>query len=242
MFWGIALCFKKRDKVSGLLLAWLVLGPVASSFTREAPHVLRAITILPVLMFLTALGLKDIWSRASKKKVALGALLAFTYFVLLTLSVVSYFKNYFTLYPSEYSWSWQYGHREVAEFIEENYEKYDKIVMTKKYGEPHEFMLFYLKWEPSEYQKDENLNRFYQTGWYWVDSFDKFFFINDWQVVEEGSGNFEFNQESGEVVSCSPGEFSCLLVTSPGNVPEGWELIQMVNFLDNETAFELYEN
>ena len=82
--------------------------------------------------------------------------------------------------------------------------------------------------------------RFQQSDWYWVDRFDKFFFVNDWQINEEGTGVYLFNLESKGVVDCLIDK--CLLITSPGNVPDEWGKIETTNFLSGDPAFEIYEN
>jgi len=53
---GLYYLFTNRTRESFLLLIWLLLAPIPSSLTREAPHVLRAITMLPVPMIVSALG------------------------------------------------------------------------------------------------------------------------------------------------------------------------------------------
>jgi hypothetical protein len=123
----------------------------------------------------------------------------------------------------------------VANYIKANYDKYDKIIITKKYGEPHEFLLFFLKYDPGKYRNNPNLIRFFQSDWYWVDRFDKFYFVNDWQAKE-------MKLESGGSIDCLVPSAKSLLITSPGNSPNGWLNIYTINFLSGEPAFEIYEN
>lgn len=228
-----------KSSQSKFILSWILIAPIVASITREAPHVLRSVTILPLPMILTSIGFFEVLNYVTKKfkvkafKVIINALYLILIFVLLQ----SYLAKYFGKYTVSYSQSWQYGYKEVANYIAKNSDNYAKIVMTKKYGEPHEFLLFYLKYNPASYQKDKNLNRFYQSGWYWVDGFDKFYFVNDWQIPTEGD---KFVQESKKVVDCR--QAKCLLITSPGNFPTGWSKIETIKFLDGSIAFELYEN
>ncbi|OGM22633.1 hypothetical protein A2691_00565 [Candidatus Woesebacteria bacterium RIFCSPHIGHO2_01_FULL_39_23] len=243
---GIVLLLTRlyKYKYAKLILFWLILAPIPSSLTREAPHVLRSIVILPVPMILSSIGINFLVTR-------LRPVLFIAYCLLLFISLESYFGVYFGKYRSEYSWSWQYGYKEVINYVKENHDKYDKIIISKKYGEPHEFLLFYWPWNPGKYRNDPNLNRFYQSNWWWVDRFDKFYFVNDWQIVE--GDRYDFTLESKVVVKCSDPELlklvetdeipvHCLLVTSVRNVPEGWTKLKTINFLDDTTAFEIYEN
>jgi hypothetical protein len=121
--------------------------------------------------------------------------------------------------------------------VKDNYDSYDNIVITKKYGEPHEFILFHWPWKPDSYLKDKDLVRYQQSNWYWVDRFDKFFFVNDWDLPETGE---EFVTESGLKLNCE--DIKCLAVVSEKNIPFGWKKIDTIYFLDGSVAFEIYKN
>lgn len=249
---GVFLLLKERSRRSLLILGWFFFGSIPSAITAEAPHVLRSITMLPAPMIITAYGLVKFITFLENKYLKIGnwklkissRTISVIYLAILGLFLVNYLSMYFGKYREEYSWSWQYGYEQVVDYAKENYELYDKIVITKKYGEPHEFFLFFWPWEPSDYINDPELIRFGQSDWFWVDRFDKFYFVNDWQINEEGTGNYMFNLESGGVVDCLRGVYNCLLVTSPGNVPDWWvqEHNGTVNFLSGSPAFEMYSN
>ena len=223
----------KKAKLGGInerfLLGWLILAPIPASLTTEKFAVLRSSTMLPLPEILIGMGLfKFINVLKLKKQFAIGIFIA-----IVVMSLTFYLNKYFTGYRKDYSWSWQYGYKEAIAYAKQNYAKYDKIIITKKYGEPHEFLLFFWPWDPEKYRSDPNLIRFYQSNWYWVDRFDKFYFVNDWQVKE-------MVLESGGKISCEAK--NCLLITSPGNYPSGWHKIETINFLDGKPAFEIYEN
>ena len=162
------------------------------------------------------------------------------YLSLLAISLKNYLSVYHGSYRIDYSWSWQYGYKQAAYYIKANYDKYDKIIMTKKYGEPHEFLLFYLKWNPKLYQNDPELIRFYQSEWYWVDRFDKLYFVNDWDIPTEEWEDIKM--ESGRTIDCPKENQRCLLITSYGNYPKGWSKLETINFLDGKPAFEILKN
>jgi 4-amino-4-deoxy-L-arabinose transferase-like glycosyltransferase len=122
-------------------------------------------------------------------------------FLVLTLTFFfNYFNNY-KIYCQNFADTWQYGYQSLVSEIKTQYANYSKIYITKKYGEPHEFILFYWPWDPKKYQTDFNLKTDFHSDWYWVDSFDKFVFLNDWEIK-----NIIFPKDS-------------LLVTSPQNFP-----------------------
>ena len=237
---GMFYLLKLKNRASVVLLLWLLVGAVPSALTHEAPHVLRSITMLPAFMIIIAVGVCSFCDWLLSKK--LGIILkffVFLYLLILMQSLLVYLKNYFVDYRINYSWSWQYGYKEVVKYTKVNYQKYDKIIITKKYGEPHEFVLFYTPWDPNKYQNDANLIRFKQSDWFWVDRFDKFYFVNDWDIPKEEWQPFVLESKQEEV-DCQG--VRCLLITSPGNVPKGWSKLDTINFLNGSEAFEIYDN
>ena len=237
---GLLWIVVKRPKAGVFIITWLILAPIPSSITNEAPHVLRAIVMLPIPMILSALGICFMadWLH---EKARISRKITITIFILIVLGLTeNYLINYFTNYRTSYSWSWQYGYKETINYIRDNYSKYDRIIMTKKYGEPHEFMLFYMPWDIAKYQNDPSAIKFYQSEWYWVDRFDKFYFVNDWQIPK-GVGIFIL-ESRGETVDCTNSLVRCLLITSPGKSPLNWKRLTTINFLNNDPAFEIYDN
>lgn len=239
---GLVFLLKRRSKENLLILFWMLVAPVPSSLTREAPHVLRSITILPTPMLVTSLGVVTFigWFKSLNVLRSLSKSVFIFYIFLTALFLENYLNIYFNDYKRDYSFSWQYGYKEVVEFVKSHFWEYDKVIVTKKYGEPHEFFLFFWPWDPEKYIKDPNLIRFYQSEWYWVDRFDKFYFVNDWDIPKDDLQDFKL--ESGGNISCLMSVARCLLATSPGSVPKGWKKLEVINFLDGKTAFEIYEN
>jgi len=232
---GLVVVVLKRKKWQTVFLVWLALSPLAASVTREAPHALRSLVMAPPAFLFVALGVEKLTSFGKVKKFKTAFMAGY---VFICIALVAYYLNYyFNAYRKNYSWSWQYGNQNLVKVLKQNYDYYDKFLITKKYGEPHEFILFYWPWDPSNYREDNNLVRFYKSNWYWVDSFDKFYFLNDWQITE--GPQHKFTLESGEEVDC--GEPKCLLVTSAGNAPSGWKKTTEIKFLDGEVAYEIYE-
>lgn len=232
---GLFLVAKKalKDKNYRLIFMWLVLFPIPASLTNEKFAVLRATTLLPLPEIFIALAAGVVLEKLTRYKWVLIPL----YFFGILISLETYFLAYFTIYRTSYSWAWQYGYKEAVNYTKNHYNNYDKIIVTKKYGEPHEFLLFFWPWDPEKYRNDPYLVRFYQSNWYWVDKFDKFYFVNDWQVPGSGQA---FVLESKDKVDCAKAK--CLLITSPSNYPEGWKKLETINFLDGKPAFEILDN
>lgn len=246
---GLLLLIKrafKKEKDYQFVFIWLALSPIPASITQDHFAVIRSTTMLPLPALLTTLGVIGVWdfakARIENRVKVIGSVLTALYITLLFTNAKDYLLQLFTQYPSKYSWAWQYGYKQVVDYSKSHYDSYDKIIITKKYGEPHEFFLFYWPWDPAKYRSDPNLIRFDQSNWYWVDRFDKFYFVNDWDVGRDidTDRDREFVTESGLEIDCRGTK--CLLVTSPGKVSGGgWRLVQTIHFLDGKPAFELYE-
>ncbi|MFA5750283.1 MAG: glycosyltransferase family 39 protein [Candidatus Shapirobacteria bacterium] len=203
----------------GFLLFWLLISPLPSSITRDSPHILRSVTFLPIVAIIIILGFDFLIKKIPK----------ISCFYIISILIYGQFLFWpkYQIYTINYSSSWQYGYQEIVSFIKDNYSQYDQIIITKKYGEAHEFLLFYWPWNPQKYQtevKDWN----YHTNWYWVDGFDKFKFLNDWEI-KDLTKNIAKDQKT-------------LLITSPNNYnQENTKLIQTIKFLDQKPAFQILE-
>lgn len=223
---GLIYCFKVKEFWGKILFFWFFFAFIPSAITKDAPHVLRSILILPSPMILTSLGIKKITDLLKEKSLFRGNFLIFAFYFAVFVSFSRWWDQYLKIYPKNYSWAWQYGYEKVVLFLKENYPKYDKIFFTKKYGEPHEFILFWWPWDPLKYQNEPKIWD-YHTNWYWVDGFDKFEFVNDWEIKN---------------VRCQVPNNKCLMITSPENYPERWNKIKSINFLDGKSAFEILES
>lgn len=227
IYWALI----KKERNIQVVFLWLLLAPIPAAITRGGGHVIRATTMLPLPQILTALGTFQAVQFLNQKRKKAGLIIIFAFLLVLFILAFNYLNIYFGSYRRDYSWSWQYGYKEVADYIKSHYDDYDKIFITKKYGEPHEFLLFYLAWDPEKYRNNANLVRYFKSDWYWVDSFDKFVFINDWEIkkILQYSNTSMFQKVKN------------LLITSPGNYPEGWSKIETIDFLDGSPAFEILE-
>lgn len=176
---------------------------------------IRATIALPFYFIFIAIGFNQL--NNSKLRI-----IRYLIIVVALFQFINYLKTYLS-YNQNYSSAWQYGYQQVVNFARSNYDKYDQIYITKKYGEPHEFFLFYWPWNPAKYQSDPNLKWDYHSDWYWVDRFDKFTFLNDWDIP-----SYQFPKNS-------------LLITSPDNYPQttNFSLVKSAKFLDGSVAFDI---
>lgn len=206
----------KQNSLYRSLLTWHLIGLIPAVITTGDFPLIRAMTILPLPFIYIALGLQLTFSRLKKSN-----LIYLIFILIFSFQSSLYLKNYVASYFQNYSSSWQYGYQQVIDFTKQLYPNYTQIFFTKKYGEPHEFVLFYWPWDLKLYQSDPNLNWDYHSNWYWVNSFDKFTFFNDWEVP------IQFPPHT-------------LLVTSPHNYPQyNAKLLKTVYFLNGDPAFDI---
>lgn len=212
-----------KSKIGWIFLLWLLIAPIPSALTREAPQALRSIFMIGSLQAITAFGFIQFLKVLKNKKILIySSVSIITLLLLINTSI--YFKTYFQDYPKQYSAAWQYGYHDVINYINQNYDKYPKIYLTKYYGEPHIFYLFFSKYSPEKYQNNETLNRYSQTNWRWVDQLDKIYFLNDWELTAKLKD-----------------EKNALVIASPENPPTNGNLLKTIYFLDGKEAFKIFE-
>jgi 4-amino-4-deoxy-L-arabinose transferase-like glycosyltransferase len=200
-----------------LVLLWLALAPLPAAVTRDQFAVIRSTTMLPVVFLVTAFGLMVVSSRLQR----IWHWLFWGAFLLLFCSQ-NYFSAYFSSYPRQYARDWQFGYREMVSFVKQRSADYDRIIITKYYAEPHEYLLWYWPWSPRAYQSDPRLSWDYHSDWYWVNRFAKFEFVNDWEM-------------RGYVEKIDPQEH-VLIVSSPQTPTLGLTRA-VINFPDGQPAF-----
>ena len=218
---GIYHCLKNiKNKNNQFILAWFVIGLIPSVITSGDFPVVRAISIIPTTFIFITQSLFVCLKRLSSthKQITIISL------VLISLIfVTSYWHKYTTGYVTDHADSWQYGYQQAIDFAKQNYQNYDHIFFTKKYGEPHEFVLFFWPWPPADYQNDPNKLWDFHADWYWLDAFDKFQFLNDWQILD------------------TPIPPNTLLITSPNNYPNQAKIIKTIYYPNNQPVFEIVD-
>lgn len=230
LLYGLYILIKRKDQSLKILLPWLFLAFVPVSMTNDSiPNALRTLIAVPVYQIFTTIGFVEAWQIAKDRKQKTVLMLFAS--VLFTVNFVIYLNNYFIKYPINYSRDWQYGNKQVVEYIKENQDKYDFVVFTRTYGEPHIFTLFNLKYDPAKFQNIPNLERFETFNWVRVLRFDKYYFPD---LGDEGT-NYD------DIVRENPGK-KMLFIGKKGDFPEYKEILERINFLNGEEAFEITTN
>lgn len=136
--------WEKSTKI--IVFWWFLLSPVASSVTWGVPHSLRSEIYLPTFQIFAATGWYTFYKQFKRKR-----LYAFITSSLLFINFLFYLHQYYLHMPKDYSQAWLYGRKEAALFSESIRNNYDRVIVSTKIEQPHEFWLYYLKYEPSKY-------------------------------------------------------------------------------------------
>lgn len=220
-----------KHRFKRLLLAWVLLSFIPVSVTNDSiPHALRTLIAAPFYQLVSAFGFAQVIAWGSNKYRNLKLPFLLTMIIVITVSMGYYLNQYYNIYPLAYSRDWQYGYKQVVDYIGKHRDEYDLIVFTRHYGEPHMFTLFYLNYPPDKFQSDQNLVRFETYDWVRVLKFAKFYFPD---LGDKGT-------QFADIVQQNPGK-KLLFIGKPGDFPSDKQKLLTVNFLSGDKAFEIVE-
>lgn len=215
---GLIYLFKFK-KIFLTLLAWLLIAPLANSLTG-ATHPVRAIFMLPILPIFSAVGVIISISFFSKR-IYFRYLYTFLLVLVISTSLVAFGIRYFVLYPVVTDWNWQMGYKGLYQELTKLESQVDKIYVSKFYGEPHIFYLFYQKFDPHKYQTGEEIVRYdREDRWVNVDRIGKYFFVqepreiylNPGEILAEPLQEFSFENKILTTIKYRNGQTAFLIL------------------------------
>jgi len=192
---GLYYLFYNKEKYRFFILSLLLFSPLSAILSWNTESLTRSFFIIIPILIISGYG----FYHFIRKNKILGMIFILSYFYFLFYSwnfyLFHYPKRALTLR------SWQCGYKELASYIKENYNNYNKFYITKKNGQPYIFLLFYLNYPPEIYQKTADLSSPDEYGFGQVEGFDKFDFninssIKDKKTVLIGYPDDFQNNES----------------------------------------------
>ncbi len=234
LFLGIFFLVKKKRKIALFIAIWMLIIPIPAGLAKETPHALRIVSILPTYQILIAYGIYQLVMIIKNKFISSsstsgepfshprGVLIAF-YCFLFFVNIYYYLHIYYTHFPIRWSGEWQYGSKQMVEYVRRIKDKYDYVFVTEGLGRPYIFFALYDKIAPDEFLRIRQASRDW-FGFWKVERLGKIFFGMD--KLKEAHGNI-------------------LMVTTPGNLPADYSVIERITSLKNEVVFliaEKYEN
>jgi len=205
--------YDRRSKI--FFIAFLLIAPIASSLTYQAPSALRALSMVIPLSILIALGIYSFFSLFKNKKIF--KVVSVIFIIIYGYFVAYYFDAYFVHYQKRYPYAWEYGFDQLVPYLENQKNNYNQIYVTDKYDQPYILFLFFSKYPPEKIQQEIKLTTPDQYGFSTVLNYDKYNFQKiDWEKIPSGS----------------------LVVTSDELVP--FEPIKIINFPNRQPGFKIY--
>jgi hypothetical protein len=134
-------------KTYSLLLAWLLLFPVAASLTRDRNMVLRVVHGLPLVVIFSTLILAYLWQYLKKTYILISITVIF---LLGILSFGKFMKFYFTQYPDLVFKQFQYGIDQYSNFLIKNEARFDKVIIDSSINQPYIYYLFFSSLDPKK--------------------------------------------------------------------------------------------
>lgn len=175
-FVGLYFLFRNNQRFRYLLLFIIFISPISNALTWQSPSLIRSFILLFPFLLTAAYGTYNLSDSIRNKRIrfifVFIVITAFSFYLYMNLDI------YFNHYPKRAitQRAWQCGYKELASYIKDNYDKYDKFVITDRHGQPYIFLLYYLQFDPAAYQKQAKLSAPDRYGFGQIGKFDKFVF------------------------------------------------------------------
>ena len=210
---GFYFLFRTSRKNLGLILLWMAVSVIPAGTARETPHALRIISILPTYQIVIAYGLYKLISMIKKRKVILLIVLC----IMLSANIFYYLHLYFVHFPLDWSGEWQYGYKQMVNYVKSVEAGYDEVYITNSLGRPYIYFAFYNQIPLEQFLAEKVAER----DWYGF-----------WEVQALGKIKFEGQAEQGKRV---------LVVTSPDKLPGDFRLLKMIKNPSGGDVFAIGE-
>lgn len=167
---GFIYILKSKSKYKWLPILLILLSPIPAAITKESPHALRSLSIVPFISMISAMGVSMLRSyRIPSSYLNIGIVLLMLGFF------INYFISFLNIYPAQSSKEWQYGYKKI--FMEAGLNKKSTILISDKDGQPYIFALFYLKYDPQKFRNEVVRNPVSDWGFSTVKNFGNFEFV-----------------------------------------------------------------
>jgi len=156
-FWGLIKVKKVFPDSYWFIYFWLLTTPLIPSLTLGGLNIVRNLAFAVPVSIITACGLYDL--RNFFKNIYFRAA-----FILFSLICIGYFAAiYYYHFPQEMAENFQYGYKQSAIFIKDNYSKYDQIIVDPRFGSvniyigvPHLYISYFTKIDPSKLSENRD--------------------------------------------------------------------------------------
>ena len=155
---GIYLLFTSIKKTGyKFVLLLFITSLIPAVFSGQFISIQRALPFLLPLTIIIGLGIDLIWER-------IGYKITLPIFILLSFySLVLLYRSYFVLFPRERANAWNYGYKELSNFIRQSPDT-NFVIDNTRNPRNYILLLYFLDYPPSIYQKE--VNPIYKVDYY----------------------------------------------------------------------------
>lgn len=221
---GAFVLFKdKLKKEYVLILLWLALSSLPAVLSRDQVHAVRSLNMAIPLVLVASLGVNYFLENFKKLRLFFIALFVF--------SLAYYIDSSFVHLPKHDSKLWEYGYKQMVETVTPIQANYKKVLVQQSFAQPYIYFLFYQKYDPSKYQKQNSyIESEYKGDVGYITKLDN---------IEFGPIDWSVNR----------GDRGTLFVADTIRIPvvdsssdKEFRLIREIRYLDNlNTAFRILE-
>jgi hypothetical protein len=148
----VALLKLKQKTVTWLLASWLVLSPLPSAITVDAPHATRMIQIVPAIILVLVLGWQFIWRQVTPWSRSVKRLIIGLGVGLYLFQIARFGYLFFVAYPQKLPWLLQGVDQALAWVRKEDPSRL--VIFTQPYDYPYIYVVFYTRFDPAVFQQE----------------------------------------------------------------------------------------
>ncbi len=217
---GILGLVLRRSKESLIILTWFFIAPIPASIAQETPHAARSLFMMGSGQIISAYGFYQLLVYFKNKKMQL----IITAIILITLlyQFTNYLNYYYNLYPIKSATDWQYGMKQIAEYINKN-EKYLQVFITEERHQPYAFMLYFLKTPLPDFISTVQYNTHENRSYNLVSGYSKFQF-GGWDKIQS-------MPDKGRLYVLTPSEYDGLAHKND------FQIKKLIKYPDGSGAF-----
>jgi 4-amino-4-deoxy-L-arabinose transferase-like glycosyltransferase len=142
------------------IYTWLFIGPLVGSITINAPNIIRNLVSAVPYSIVIACGCYFLWLKLNNK-----IILRILFATLFISSVIYFSIIYYHDFPVATSEGFQYGYKQMAQYLKINEGRYQKIIVDPKFGEaylydglPHYYLPYYLYFDPGKFLAERKIS------------------------------------------------------------------------------------
>ena len=149
-YWGLFKIKKFFPVDFKFIYFWIFISPVIPSITIGGTNMVRNLASVLPYSIVIGCGFLDLLPYLKKTRI-------YVFSILIIVSLLYFGAIYYYHFPFQMGENFQYGYKQAAEYISENYNKYDQIIVDPRFGDvniyvgvPHLYLAYFTKLDPNK--------------------------------------------------------------------------------------------